>query len=781
MIKFNKKLLVPISIIFLMPFIFSISFGYNTLSPPQGDIYRNITEIINNNHFDGNSSWNQTFADTLYSSIIWSYNQSLNVPDDSLTLNIENITNFLYNYNQTFETNKTMYETYGEFWYNMSDGVGDGNSSWNQTFADTLYSSIIWSYNQSLNVPDDSLTLNIENITNFLYNYNQTFETNKTMYETYGEFWYNMSDGVGDGNSSWNQTFADTLYSDIQWNYNQSDGSYNETYDKWAYNQTVNNNNIFNQDLNTTNNVKFNELNITENSYFNYTFEISSGESALKIQEIVVGSIETVGWEAKAGIIYGMPQDPLEYGLGIANNFALVDTNHNGSVSLIGVKQNMSKIMKLKFDLSNSQYVFDEDVNTSGNLYTNEVLVNEWLYNMSDGSYNETYHEFAYNQTDTKYYYNQSDGSYNETYDKWAYNMSDGAYNQSYLTSINNIFDQDLNTTSDVRFNNFTAGGLNISRDLLEFTLEQHTFNLSLLAPDFYLTAPVASGRLDDSLATGAFGEYAFGSYGSFFIIDKDDRGEVGFAFTKNELLDGSAAINYDFEEVYFYFEGGDVVPSLVDYEDEIYYNLGQDGLEWNTLWLRENLCLGGNCIGSWDDVGDGSYNSSYLTSINNIFNQDLNTTSNVTFNNLSITGNSLFNYESKFFSSDSSLEIKEYGLGEVGSEENAGLIVGTNEGSLGSGVGLSDNIYLVDTSSNGQVIISGTRQDLATNLQITFDLINSLFQFNDKVEFENNVEITGILNISNGGKLYSNETCFTQDCSVRQYYNGSSLITQVN
>jgi len=36
--------------------------------------------------------------------------------------------------------------------------------------------------------------------------------------------------GSGD-NASWNETYADTLYANIIWGYNQSDGSYNETYD----------------------------------------------------------------------------------------------------------------------------------------------------------------------------------------------------------------------------------------------------------------------------------------------------------------------------------------------------------------------------------------------------------------------------------------------------------------------------------------------------------------------------------------------------------------------
>jgi len=42
----------------------------------------------------------------------------------------------------------------------------------------------------------------------------------------------------GGGNLSFNQTFTDLKYADILWSYNQSDGSFNATYNIWSYNQT---------------------------------------------------------------------------------------------------------------------------------------------------------------------------------------------------------------------------------------------------------------------------------------------------------------------------------------------------------------------------------------------------------------------------------------------------------------------------------------------------------------------------------------------------------------
>ncbi len=142
-----------------------------------------------------NSSFNQTLTDTLYSGIEWGYNMS----DGS--------------YNETYDT-----------WsYNMSDG------SYNETY-DT------WSYNMS----DGSY-----NETYDTWSYNQTESANA--YTDAQDVIYNDSmkdyvdvqvSGVEGDNSSWNESYADTLYSGIEWGYNQSDGSYNETYDTWSYNQT---------------------------------------------------------------------------------------------------------------------------------------------------------------------------------------------------------------------------------------------------------------------------------------------------------------------------------------------------------------------------------------------------------------------------------------------------------------------------------------------------------------------------------------------------------------
>ena len=96
--------------------------------------YTNLTEFAVSQAGD-NSSWNQSFADTLYAT------------------------------------------------------AGSGNASWNETYANTLYADI--------------------SITGDNSSWNQTFAD--TLYAT-----------IGSGNASWNQTFADTIYSGIEWDYNQT-------------------------------------------------------------------------------------------------------------------------------------------------------------------------------------------------------------------------------------------------------------------------------------------------------------------------------------------------------------------------------------------------------------------------------------------------------------------------------------------------------------------------------------------------------------------------------
>ncbi|MBU0962457.1 MAG: hypothetical protein KKD48_00980 [Nanoarchaeota archaeon] len=202
-------------------------------------------------------SYNITYA-------IYAYNQTdyiLTITNANFTALNASVTKWLYNmsdgsYNATY--NKYAYNmsdgsynatyhglnvSYGKYWYNMSDGSYNAtydagiNASWNQSWADTLYSAIAWGYNMTLGAIS-YITQSSINLQSNITDINTTLDTKFSTYN------YNMSDG------SYNATYA-------KYAYNMSDGSYNATYDIWSYNQTQTNY----DNLNVTNN--FNATNIT--------------------------------------------------------------------------------------------------------------------------------------------------------------------------------------------------------------------------------------------------------------------------------------------------------------------------------------------------------------------------------------------------------------------------------------------------------------------------------------------------------------------------------------
>ncbi|MBS3081735.1 hypothetical protein J4416_02215 [Candidatus Pacearchaeota archaeon] len=160
---------------------------------------------------------------------------------NSSGLNAYNETSLIDNINTTLSTR-------------IDNLLTGGNSSFNQSLTDSLYSPIEWSYNMT--TPFTTW------LSTFLYNYNQTvpfttwlstfvYNYNQTTPAMDRANTINTSlslriDGISGGNASWNQTFANTLYAGAQWGYNQSDGSYNATYEsyntvygKYWYNQTA--------------------------------------------------------------------------------------------------------------------------------------------------------------------------------------------------------------------------------------------------------------------------------------------------------------------------------------------------------------------------------------------------------------------------------------------------------------------------------------------------------------------------------------------------------------
>ncbi|MEA3329807.1 MAG: hypothetical protein U9Q06_03620, partial [Nanoarchaeota archaeon] len=226
----------------------------------------------------GNLSWNETYADTLYSNIQWNYNQTLG------TYNQYN-SDWISTYNASYagSLNNASYlstynATYSSFANNGVVIAGENITSGTIAFA-------------RLPSLTDTHTLNIANITNFNYNYNQSLATynmwdsrwldgNASWNESYADTLYSPI-GTSSGNLSWNQSLADTIYSNIQWNYNQTLGTYNQYGSNW-YNHTADTFSMYNStwDSNAYKQFWYNQTLGTYNQYgsnwYNHTADTFS-------------------------------------------------------------------------------------------------------------------------------------------------------------------------------------------------------------------------------------------------------------------------------------------------------------------------------------------------------------------------------------------------------------------------------------------------------------------------------------------------------------------------
>jgi len=170
-----------------------------------------------------NESWNQTFADTLYSGSEWAYNQTTpaneytDATNSSMTSWIEStfikvvefftksqIVSMIFgNLTEAKEYTNTVISGNDSAWsstYNSTyDSITGDNSSWNETYADGKYAYIIWNYNQT------TATYNLYNDA-WSSTYNSTYNSLET------------------NNNSWNETYSSTLYSSYLWGYNQTLG-----------------------------------------------------------------------------------------------------------------------------------------------------------------------------------------------------------------------------------------------------------------------------------------------------------------------------------------------------------------------------------------------------------------------------------------------------------------------------------------------------------------------------------------------------------------------------
>ncbi len=108
----------------------------------------------------------------------------------------------------------------------------------------------------------------------------------------------------------------------------------------------------------------------------------------------------------------------------------------------------------------------------------------------------------------------------------------------------------------------------------------------------------------------------------------------------------------------------------------------------------------------------------------------DFNITANTFIGNVSTTGTVFAGYDSKFYSADSSVEVKEYTIGDVGGigfESQVGLIKGSPEGPLTSALGIADSIVLIDIEDDNEVELVFIKQDLSDSITLTANFVTDL------------------------------------------------------
>ena len=181
-------------------------------------------------------------------------------------------------------------------------------------------------------------------------------------------------------NASWNQTYADSKYSNIIYGYNQS------------LNPILSN--IFNQDLNTTNNVLFSDLNVTNVLRVGSTVLQADTSGTLNVTGVANFN---GGWKSSGVTISGgnlFAQTIFVYNI---TSLAVNDLEINGS---------LVPDLNNTFDIGNITQVYKNVYlsGDAGDIYFGSNSVKQWLYNQTASSL------YYYNQTLSPYFYNQSDG-----------------------------------------------------------------------------------------------------------------------------------------------------------------------------------------------------------------------------------------------------------------------------------------------------------------------------------------------------------------------------------
>ncbi|MDD5253525.1 MAG: hypothetical protein PHG05_00265 [Candidatus Nanoarchaeia archaeon] len=467
----------------------NISWNYNQTTPAMDytdEINLSLSSRIDNIAED-NSSWNESYADTKYANISWNYNQTTPAMDYSNSLNNSLTTWVSSNYLLT-----SIFDSENISIWNAI------NSGFNQSLADVLYYSVNnpSNYINKTNLSeftDDLGSRGYDSLSNFtndldLSAYNQTdlaLEINLSL--------SSRIDNIAEDNSSWNESYADTKYANISWNYNQTtpamdyidsvisddndswSSTYNSTYDTKADYQFTNNNFNGSGNIETTGSIGIGTT-ASANSRIKVDINNPSGPAYTIIEgytastRILSSLVLTTNTSRGKGILMedtqynetwytGTPYFSRNYQIGYYNAALLYDGNGGG--------ENASDPLNAYMTITTSGSVGIGTISPTQKLDVNgNVNISGYYY--GDGSqltnistYNSTYDIWAYNQTTPAMDYIDSvisddndswSSTYNSTYDIWAYNQTTPTmdYIDSVISDDNNSWTSTYNSTYDI-------------------------------------------------------------------------------------------------------------------------------------------------------------------------------------------------------------------------------------------------------------------------------------------------------------------------------------------
>src|SRR3989338_8765869 len=251
--------------------------------------------------------------------------------------------------------------------------------------------------------------------------------------------------------------------------------------------------------------------------------------------------------------------------------------------------------------------LFIRDINASGNIdvggnitATKFIGDGSLLTNIQGSSFNSTYASFAYNQTVSPYFYNQ-------TANQYYYNMSDGNSGSA------NIFNQNLNSTTNVTFEfaNLTRdaqiGGVYAKQWLYNQTVSPYFYNQTANQYFYNQTA----------------NQYYYNQTASAFFYNMSD-GNSGSANIFNQNLNSTTNVTFEFANLTRDAQIGGVYAKQWLYNQTVnpyFYNQTANQYYYNQT-----------ASAFFYNMSDGNSGSA------NIFNQNLNSTTNVTFEFANLT-----------------------------------------------------------------------------------------------------------------------------------------------